>query len=487
MNVRVHSGCLLLALVLVGPEGARAGDEGYPKQHQQLKHRLKLAAIRFFRENAHPASGLVHVSANNFKPVDPKDDRASISTTGYAIAVFTNAYVQGLMERQEAEDYTLKTLRFLKKNHDSMTHRGWFLHFVRWDTGSNYKNKSEYATSDTANFIAGALYAGQVFGGEIKEIADELYGAIDFEAMRTNGGECPGKMTLSLSYRKEDGPGKGKKKGYSPSQWDHFAQEVLLLILGLGHPKYRLPKESWVAFRRQAIRPLDSKVIVGFDRALFTQQYSEIYLDLRHFQDGRVNYFENARLASLLNRDICLGARKYPTYAAGYWGLSAGSGPPRDQHSQGRYVVNTPTRYNGVACIGAAAASAMYLPGLVMGDLQRWVDGPHRTWGRYGLADGIEVHDDGTAWVAPDVHGITVGPMFMALANISEETSVWKDFNRIPWVKAGLEAASKADPPAPAIEGALVPVIELVPAPSGKQGPTPGANDEAEVDPDLCD
>jgi hypothetical protein len=38
-------------------------------------------------------------------------------------------------------------------------------------------------------------------------------------------------------------------------------------------------------------------------------------------------------------------------------------------------VVNKPTKFNGVACIGAAAASAMYLPDLVMGDLQKWVDG----------------------------------------------------------------------------------------------------------------
>jgi len=213
MNVRAHSRFLLAALVIVAPRGGRADDGGDPKQHQQLKERMQHTAIRFFKENANPTSGLVHVSANNVDPVDPKDDRASISMTGYAIAVFTSAYVQGLMGREEATDYILKTLRFLKKNHDRMTHRGWFLHFVEWETGSNYKDKSEYATSDTANFIAGALYAGQVFGGEIKAIADDLYRAIDFEDMRTDGRTHPEKLTLSLSFRAENG--KGKKKGYS--------------------------------------------------------------------------------------------------------------------------------------------------------------------------------------------------------------------------------------------------------------------------------
>src|SRR5271166_297791 len=153
----------------------------------------------------------------------------------------------------------------------------------------------------------------------------------------------------------------------------------------------------------------------------------------------------------------------------GFWGLSAGSGP------HGKYVVNKPTKFNGVACIGAAAASAMYLPDLVMGDLQKWVDGPYKKiWGRYGIADGIDVSDDGTAWVAGDVHGITVGPMFLALANMREETSVWKDFNKMSWVKAGLERAEKAAPPAPVIEGALVLVVRTFPGlPDRSSRPTP--------------
>ena len=104
-----------------------------------------------------------------------------------------------------------------------MTHRGWFLHFVDWETGSNYKDMSEYATSDTANFIAGALYAGQVFGGEIKAIADDLYREVNFDDMRTDGGTHPEKLWLSLSFRAEDG--KGKK-------YVRFAQAVTYGVPG---------------------------------------------------------------------------------------------------------------------------------------------------------------------------------------------------------------------------------------------------------------
>jgi hypothetical protein len=422
---------------------------------------------------------LVHVTANNFDPVDPKDDRASISTTGYAIAVFTSAFVQGLMGREDATNYILKTLRFVNKNHERMTRKGWFLHFVEWETGSNYKGKSEYSTSDTANFIAGALYAGQVFEGEIKAIADDLYRAIDFEDMMTDGGTKLEKRTLSLSFRVEDG--KGKKKGYSPFQWDHFAQEVMLLILGLGSPTHPLPKESWAAFKREAIRLPNGKILVGYDKALFTHQYSEIYLDLSHFQDGQVNFFENARLASIYNRDVCLSDPNHRTFAAGFWGLSAGSGPPEGKQSGVKYVVNMPTKYNGVATIGCAAASVMYLPDLVMSDIKKWLDGPYgeKIWGRYGLADGIDLDNRDHPWVAPDVHGITVGPMFLSLANTRFETSVWKDFNHIPWVIAGLETATKVAPPPPVtvIEDAHAPLVTAA---------HPETNGDAETDPDLC-
>jgi hypothetical protein len=293
--------------------------------------------------------------------------------------------------------------------------------------------------------------------------------------MRTDGGTKPQTLTLSLSFRAKDGMGKGKKKGYSPSQWDHFAQEVMLLILGLGHPTHPLPPESWSAFKRQAIRLPDGQRLVGYDKALFTHQYSEIYLDLRHFQDGQVNYFENARLASLFHRDVCRNDQQHRTFAAGFWGLSAGSGPPDVKHPHGRYVVNKPTKYNGVACVGAAAASVMYLPDLVMKDLQDWLNGPYgdRLWGRYGIADGIDLDNQHDPWIAPDVHGITVGPMFLALANTSEKTSVWKDFNRLPYVKAGLKIAKSVIP--------KVPNIETAPAPEAE------GEGEVETDPDVCD
>jgi hypothetical protein len=47
-------------------------------------------------------------------------------------------------------------------------------------------------------------------------------------------------------------------------------------------------------------------------------------------------------------------------------------------------------------------------------------------------------------WVSPKVHGITVGPEYLALANLEEATSVWKDFMANPHIQRGLMAAAAA-------------------------------------------
>src|SRR5262249_26313079 len=163
-------------------------------------------------------------------------------------------------------------------------------------------------------------------------------------------------------------------------------------------------------------------------------------------------YFRNSVLATLHNREVCLNDRSSKTFRNGFWGLSAGDAPPKegpkgDQRDRVRYHVNTPQRYDGTACIGCVPASAMFAPEVVLGDVLKWCQGPYgnRIWGRYGLADSIQLDESGAdGWISPKVHGITVGPAFLALANLDEATSIWKDFMANPNIQRGLQAAGSA-------------------------------------------
>jgi hypothetical protein len=315
--------------------------------------------------------------------------------------------------------------------------------------------------------LAGALYCGQVFPhSRISELAEKFYAGVDFKDMMTNGDAEPDKRTLSLSYHPEAGP-RGRLLGYSPYQWSHYAEQMLLLILGLGSPNpgHRLPPQVWTAWIRQSKTvdlndlPLSVSslkgphVLVGYDRALFTHQYSHLFLDFREFKDiTKINYFRNSVIATLYNRQVCRNDRSSKTFQNGFWGLSAGDSPPPTSPKPGTragagYGVNTPMRYIGTACLGCVPASAMFVPEVVLADLVRWCHSAYanRIWGRYGLADGINLDEGGAkGWISPLVHGITVGPEFLALANLSEATSVWKDFMANPHIQRGLRQAAVA-------------------------------------------
>jgi hypothetical protein len=447
---------------------------GRPTDIPSLKGNIALTARDYFLEHTHPVSGLVRVVAKNFGPTTDHQDkeRASIAATGFGLAVIANASKQGLVTRAFAFDYCKRTLEFIDANYDHLTRNGWLFHYLYWQPqGEPGKAKpwerSEFSTIDTALFLAGALYCGQVFpNSRVAELAEKFYARVDFKDMMTNGNTKPAKRTLSLSYHLEPGP-RSRPAGYSPWEWDHYAEQMLLLVLGLGspNPDYRLPPEAWTAWERQtktvefkALPPpaagvKRSEALIGYDRALFTHQYSHLFLDLRTFRDVLgVNYFRNAVVATLHDRDVCRNDQSSKTFRDGFWGLSAGDAPPKgaangDRRDRVRYHVNTPQRHDGTACLGCVPTSAMFAPDVVLGDVLTWCQGRYgkRLWGRYGLADGINLDEGGAeGWVSPKVHGITVGPEFLALANLDEATSVWKDFMTNPHIRRGLRTAAAA-------------------------------------------
>jgi len=400
------------------------GAEAYaPKRsHQSIRSELELRSLRFFIEEAHPDSGLVRDKANNFVPTPASNRVASIAATGFGLTVIANAAENGWLDRQAAYDQVLKTLRFSEKSLER--YRGWFYHFVDWQTGTRVWN-CEISTIDTALFVAGALYAGAVFPGtEVAETADRLFNDIDFHDFMTDGGTKPFKRTLSLSYKPEE--------GYAPHQWVAYSEQMILLILGLGHPSKPLPPESWQAWNRDL--PVGRVGLpMGADVPLFIHQYSQAFIDFRGFKDGHRNYFTNSLEATRLHRQIAKTDIRFKTFKQGFWGLSAGESPTG-------YAVYSPAEYQGTVCIGCAIGSAMFMPNEVLTDASKWIKGPHATkiWGRYGFVDSIDIDRN---WFSSDVLGITVGPAYMGLVNTRANTSVWQTFMKIPAIQRGLQRA----------------------------------------------
>ena len=424
LGARLAVGLCSLLLILGGQPNPAAA--AVSSRHETLKHELEIRAVRFFLDHSHPATGLTRDGAENFGPTPETNRMASIASTGFSLAVIVNAGARGLISRDEAYAYALKTMTFAR---DHVPRRnGWFTHFLDWETGVAL-SWSEYSTIDTALFLGGALYAREIFPGtEVARIADQLYRETDFFDMLTDGGTKPEKLTLSMAYN--DG------RGYTESQWDMPAEQILLLMLGLGHPTRPLPAATWTAFRRDSLTLPDGRKLIGADMPLFIHQYSQVFLDLRRFRDGFGNYHENGALGTEFNRNVCRNETRYASFRAGFWGLSAGT-------SEGGYDVWSPMEYVSTVCIGCAAGSIMYAPAMVLSDIESWLRGPHgnRIWGRYGLIDSLDVDAN---WYSSRVLGITVGPIYMSAANTAEESSFWKVLAGAPEIERALRRAEAA-------------------------------------------
>jgi hypothetical protein len=220
-----------------------AADFTPPPDVPTFEHLLEKRAIRFFIEQAHPHTGLIAARAPNFGERDaaPSDSRkVSIASTGFGLAVLANAADRHMIARSTAENIIRRALRSAMR----MAHfHGWLYHFVDPASGRRWDAATEFSTIDTALLVAGALYAGQVFpGGEIDQLARALYERLDFTDMLTDGGTRADKLTLSMGY--------AEPAGYISYQWDMYAEELILLLLGLGHPTRPLPQEAWLAWQR---------------------------------------------------------------------------------------------------------------------------------------------------------------------------------------------------------------------------------------------
>jgi hypothetical protein len=385
-----------------------------------LKHEMELRALRYFIENAQPETGQVRDNSENFFPNTDTNNVASFASTGFGLSIITNASIRGMVTKKFATSYVTKTLKFALSN--VPRRKGWFVHFYDWKSGARLYD-SEYSTIDTALFLTGALYAREVLNDpEITRLSNQIYKDIDFWDAMTDGGARPTKRTLSMAF--------SDQRGYTDAQWNMYAEEMILIILGLGHPGHPLPREAWLAFSRESKR---TEEIMGLNQALFVHQYSQLFLDFRNFNDGFRNYFQNSKALSQYHRDMANSKAEYKTLREGYWGMSAGIVPDG-------YGVANALSHGSTVCIGCAIASAPYFSKTVLDDAAKWVNGPYgdKIWGRYGITDSIDLDQN---WFSQTVLGITVGPEFLALSNVDEKTSVWKDFMAIPEIKKGLSAA----------------------------------------------
>jgi len=358
-------------------------------------------------------------------PDIPRYAVSSIAATGFGVAVIAHAGKTGLLPREQAQARVLTTLEFVR---DRMSHHfGWLYHFTDWAEGIPLR-WSEVSTIDTALFLAGALYAGEVFKGtKVEAAANDLYRRVDFWQMMQEGDPQSQKRTLSMGWK--DGK-------YLKWQWDSYAEHMILILLGLGHPVRPLPRDTWTAWKRPQLEVAPQTYLFGADQSLFVHQYSHLFVDFRNYKDQYGNYFVNSVIATEREIALCEGDENFKTYEAGFWGRSASDSPTG-------YFPFSPNVHNGTVCPGCAAASVMFTPSAVLASLDLWAKNPFvdKFYGQYGFVDAINLQKKGDEYFSTDTLGITAGPLYLAIANVDSPSSVWETFHNLESIRLALGVA----------------------------------------------
>jgi hypothetical protein len=383
---------------------------------------LQRKAFDFFWLEANPESGLLKDRAKNHGT--DQYDVASIASTGFGLAAIPIAVERGWIPRAHGEARAKLTLQSFAGK--LTNEHGWFYHFVNWKTGARVWN-CEISSIDTTLLLAGALAAGEYFGGETQSLADSIYRRVDFPWMLTDGGARPDCKTLSMGWRPES--------GFIKSRWDTYSEHILLQILALGSPTHPIAADTWLAWKRDVGEYKGHKTFAC--GPLFTHQYSQAFLDLRNRRDSLGHdYFESSIQATLANRQFCIDqSGKFKTYSTNIWGLSACDNPDKSYEAYGAppgYI-----HHDGTISPWNTAASVVFTPELVVASVKEMRHSQPRLWGRYGFAGAFNLDRE---WFAPDVIGIDLGAAVLMIENY-RSGQVWSGFMKIPAIQAGLKNA----------------------------------------------
>ena len=419
------------------------------KASPEVMKALQRKAFDYFVYESNQLNGLVVDKTEAGAP-------SSIAAVGLALSSYPVGVERGFINRAQAIEQTLATLRFFRDSvqstdPDATGYKGFYYHFLDMVSGKRVW-KCELSTIDTAILLAGMLTVAAYFSDstdeerKIRELADELYLRTDWNWAQ-NGG-----VTVTHGWKPES--------GFLPYRWQGYDEALFLYLLGLGSPTHPLPKKSYV----QWTSTYEWRKIYGheflYSGPLFTHQISHIWIDFRGIQDDymrgkSIDYFENSRRATYVQQQYAIdNPAKFDGYGAKCWGITASDGPgPATRTIKGHerqffdYVARgVPTGPDdGSIAPWAVAASIPFAPEIVLPALQYFEKLKLREKDPYGFratfnATFAERSDPSQSWVSPFHYGLNQGPIVLMIENYRSGL-LWHLMRQCPYLVMGLRRA----------------------------------------------
>jgi len=387
------------------------------------------ASFNFFwnQTNKNPDStgyGLI----NDRAPGNGNNTLSSIASVGYGLTAIPIGVENGWITAEEGRERALGTL----KTFENLYHKeGFYYHFLNIETGVR-AGTSEVSVIDTGIFIAGAIFAGEYFGGEVEEKANLLY-----ERINWNWYIDPSRNMFYMGYHPDSAP-------YFRGHWDFYAEQLILYVLGAGspNPEHRIDKSVYYTFnRRVASYGGGESFISSWFGSLFTYQFSHTWIDFRDIEDNKgVNWFDNSVNATIANRQYAIDmSSTFSTFGENSWGMTASDGPSGYSGKYGAkpsgYADNSHIN-DGTIPPSGAIGSIVFLEDEVK-DAIMYFETIENLKGTYGYKDAYNFEGD-NPWIARDVIGINKGVTLLMLQNYQDEF-VWDTFMNNEYIQNGLQ------------------------------------------------
>jgi hypothetical protein len=388
------------------------------RDDERLLDDLERRGIAYFVNEADPVTGLMPDRA---AATGGAKDVSSVAAVGFGLTALCIGDERGWVKHSDAYDRSMRVLRFLREKVPQ--ERGYFYHFLNMRSGERTWN-CEVSSIDTALLMCGVLMVRQHFAGtELATLANDLYERVDWPWLLTSNG------MLSMGWTPEN--------GFHKARWDQYNEGYLIYLLGMGSRTHPLSPESWRAWKRQ---PVITYAGLSFLQCppLFTHQYPQAWFDLRDLRDDYADYFRNAQLATIAQRQWCIDelGKRFSTYGPNIWGISA-SDSAHDYQAWGGPPAQGNIDGSVVPC--AAGGSLAFEPRLCLDALaamrQRFGE---KAYLKYGFVDAF---NPAANWYNPDVLGIDVG-ITVLMAENARSGFVWKTFMSCEEAQRALKAAN---------------------------------------------
>jgi NADPH:quinone reductase-like Zn-dependent oxidoreductase len=420
---------------------------------------LQRLAFRYFVDRTNGQNGLV---ADNTR----EDSPSSIAATGLGLSCHPIAVVNGWLQRTDAAERVLTTLRFFEQSPqgpepDVTGYKGFYYHFLEMKDGRR-AGGCELSTVDSAFLLAGMLTVGVFFDAEapaereIREIADALFRRADWQwalygvPCDANGWPTEDAEDVTIIH------GGTPENGFISYRYQGYDESLLMHVLGLGSSTFPLPPECYRAWQKT----YDWRKLYGVEYLhsgpLFIHQLSHGWLDVSGITDEfmrakGLDYFENSRRAVRVQQSYAQeNPHKFRGYGPFGWGLSASDGP-----GPATKVIDNVTREfwmyrargvpdgpdDGTLAPGAVAASLPFAPDLVADTLRELARAYPGLRSEYGLRTSLNpTFGD---WISPLNYGLDLGPVVMMIEN--RRTGLpWSLMRRSPYIWRGLRQAGFA-------------------------------------------